>query len=57
MFPNSYIYPEIYVMAFDSPKDVLNHLKLTGVNAIENKSWTKKDLINFENGYRNLCPA
>lgn len=57
MFPNSYIYPEIYVMAFDSPKDVLNHLKLTGVNAIENKSWTKKDLINFENGYRNLCPT
>ena len=55
MFPNSTIEPEIHIMAFDSPKDVLKHLQLTGVNGIENKAWTKKDLINFENGYQNLC--
>ncbi len=55
MFPNSIIEPEIHIMAFDSPKDVLKHLQLTGVNAIENKAWTKKDLLKFENGYKNLC--
>jgi len=46
---------EIHIMGFDSPKDVLRHLQLTGVNAIESKAWTKKDLLKFENGYKNLC--
>ena len=55
MFPQSIIEPEIHIMAFDTPKDVLKHLQLTGVNAIENTHWTKKDLIKFENGYKNLC--
>lgn len=55
MFPESIITPEIHIMAFETPKDVLKHLQLTGVNAIENKSWTKKDLSKFENSYRNLC--
>ncbi len=55
MFPDSEVYPEVHIMAFATPKDVLKHLQLTGVNAIENISWTKKDLINFENGYKNLC--
>lgn len=54
-FPQANIYPEIHIMAFDTPKDVLKHLQLTGVNAIENTHWTKKDLIKFENGYKNLC--
>ena len=48
---------EIHIMGFSSPKEVLKHLQLTGVNAIESKSWTKKDLIKFENGYKNLCSA
>lgn len=56
MFPQSEIIPEIHIMAFDTPKDVLKHLQLTGVNAIESTNWTKKDLINFENTYRSLCP-
>ena len=55
MFPDSFIEQEIHIMAFNSPKDVLKHLRLTGVNAIENIHWTKKDLTNFENGYSNLC--
>lgn len=55
MFPNALIEPEIHIMAFDSPKDVLKHLQLTGVNGIESQSWTKKDLIKFENGYKNIC--
>ena len=55
MLPNAEVYPEIHILAFDTPKDVLKHLQLTGVNAIESTSWTKKDLIKFENGYKNLC--
>ena len=55
MFPNNIIEPEIHIMAFDSPKDVLKHLQLTGVNGVENQVWTKKDLIKFENGYKNIC--
>ena len=46
---------EIHIMSFTTPKDVLKHLQATGVNAIENVSWTKKDLIKFENAYSNLC--
>ena len=48
---------EIHIMGFKTPKDVLKHLKLTGVNAIENKSWTRTDLTKFEKGYSNLCPV
>lgn len=46
---------EIHIMAFDSPKDVLKHLQQTGVNSLDSKAWTKKDLVAFENGYKNLC--
>ena len=46
---------EIRIMAFQTPKDVLKHLKATGVNAIDSQSWTKTDLKNFENGYLNIC--
>lgn len=55
MFPNSIIEPEIHIMAFENPKEVLKHLQLTGVNGVENQRWTKKDLTKFENGYKNLC--
>ena len=55
MFPNSIVEPEIHIMAFENPKEVLRHLQQTGVNAIESIHWTKKDLIKFENGYKNLC--
>ena len=46
---------EIHIMSFATPKDVLKHLQATGVNAVESVSWTKKDLIKFENAYSNLC--
>lgn len=55
-FPKSEIISEIHIMAFNTPKEVLRHLQLTGVNALESKTWTKKDLTKFENGYRNICP-
>ena len=56
MFTSCEVYPEIHIMAFNTPKDVLKHLQLTGVNAIESKSWTKKDLTKFENAYNSICP-
>ena len=32
---------------FSSPKEVLQHLKHTGVNGMESTSWTKSDLCRF----------
>ena len=56
MFKEAVIYPqEIHIMSFKEPKDVLKHLQLTGVNGIENKSWTKSDLKHFEDAYKGLC--
>lgn len=46
---------EIRIMSFKTPKEVLKHLKNTGVNGIEPMSWTKKDLAAFENSYNNFC--
>ena len=46
---------ELHIMSFKSPKEVLKHFQLTGVNAINSEIWTKKDLKNFENGYNNFC--
>lgn len=48
---------EIHVLAFKTPTDVLRHLKLTGVNSLENKSWTKHDMFKFEDDYNNYCPT
>lgn len=56
MFPDAIICPpEIHIMSFENPKEVLKHMQLTGVNAIENTSWTKTDLKKFEQEYSNLC--
>lgn len=46
---------EMHVMAFKTPKDILKHIKSTGVNALEIVSWTKSDMQKFENGYNNFC--
>jgi len=46
---------EIRVMAFKTPKDVLKHIQNTGVNAISEEVWTKKDLKIFENEYNSFC--
>ena len=40
---------EIIKMEFDSAIDVLKHLKLSGVNSLEEKQWLKKDLEYFIN--------
>lgn len=46
---------EAHILAFKTPKDVLKHIKLTGVNAIDETKWTKSDMIRFEKGYNNFC--
>lgn len=46
---------EVRVMAFQTPKDVLKHIKNTGVNALTSEVWTKKDLSDFENMYNSFC--
>lgn len=46
---------ENIIMNFANPKEVLQHIKLTGVNAISQEQWTKSDLNNFENKYNKIC--
>ncbi len=46
---------EIKILNFASPIDVLKHLKYTGVNSLENLSWTKADMFKFEREYNNYC--
>lgn len=52
---NFSIEEEAHILAFKSPKDVLKHIQLTGVNAINEAKWTKTDMLNFEKGYNNFC--
>lgn len=51
---NYEIKEEIFPLEFNTPKDVLKHLKFTGVNSISAKHWTKSDLKKFEETYKNL---
>ena len=45
---------EIIQIEFESPKDVLQHLKLTGVNSLSTTHWTKSNMTKFDNSYRNM---
>ncbi len=38
---------DINTIYFDTAVESLQHMKMTGINALENISWTKKDLRNF----------
>lgn len=42
------------VMTFKTPKEVLKHIQTTGVNSVEEVTWTKKDLLEFEIAYNNI---
>ena len=46
---------EARIMSFKTPKEVLKHIQNTGVNAISQEVWTKKDLLNFEKEYNSFC--
>ena len=49
------IFEDINVLSFNSPKEILKHMKQTGVNALEYTVWSKKDLLNFDKKYNELC--
>ena len=42
---------EIKILEFNSPIEVLHHIKNTGVNALSQTTWTKSDLVNFKTSY------
>lgn len=45
---------EIITKSFDSPKDVLRHLKETGVTGIRSRRWTPRQLMEFCNKYTDM---
>lgn len=47
---------EIVKMSFPSAKEILKHLKLTGVNSLVQKQWTKSDMKKFEKDYNKISP-
>ena len=52
----STIKEDIFTLEFDTPKEILKHLKCTGVNSLSKTSWTKSNLKKFETDYNKLCP-
>ena len=52
---NPIIDEDIHIMTFDNTKEILNHIRNTGVNSIEQIAWTKKDLVNFDKKYKKIC--
>ncbi len=45
---------ETIKLYFNTPLDVLKHIKLTGVNAVQEHKFTKSTLKEFEENYKNL---
>ena len=43
---------EIIKLNFESPIDVLKHIKFTGTNALTEYRWSKSGLKNFESQYK-----
>lgn len=46
-----YMSSKVVTLTFDSPMGVLRHLRLTGVNALTSKGWTRGELENFLQRY------
>ncbi|MEA2012028.1 MAG: malonyl-ACP O-methyltransferase BioC [Verrucomicrobiota bacterium] len=53
-FPRVSVFEKTEELFFDTPLDVLRHLKKTGVTGIQSSVWTKEKLRNFENQYESL---
>lgn len=49
-----YSYAQKIDLEFNSVADILKHLKLSGVNALNSTAWTKSDLKDFSNKYNKL---
>lgn len=50
-FQTIFVHKDSIIVEFDSPLEVLKHLKLTGVTGTTDKIWTKGDLQRFIKGY------
>lgn len=48
---------ERFALHFDTPLDVLRHLRLTGVTGLERTAWTRGRLARFAACYRRLFPS
>lgn len=44
------------ILKFNSPLEILAHMKNTGVNCLSNNSWTFKDVKEFCEKYKNIYP-
>jgi len=51
-FSDIQVKEDIIPLQFVSPREILLHVKQTGVNGIEYKKWGKSDLLHFENTYK-----
>lgn len=49
-----YCHEEKLSLSFQSPMDVLKHLKATGVTGIRQSQWTKGSLATFCNRYQEI---
>lgn len=49
-----YCSEEIFELQFDSPKEVLRHLKYTGTKGLQKEIWTKGHLLEFEDTYNSM---
>lgn len=47
----------IETLCFDTPTDVLHHIKATGVNSIRKTRWNRGQLADFDSAYRRQFPA
>ncbi|MFA8436688.1 MAG: malonyl-ACP O-methyltransferase BioC [Marinifilaceae bacterium] len=45
---------EILTHYFENPLSILKHMKLTGVNSLQEKPWTRSDMMRFEENYNDL---
>ncbi len=48
---------ETRTLRFDTPADVLHHIKATGVNSIRQTRWTRQQLSDFSRDYLEQFPA
>ena len=52
---NYQISEETHQIEFSTPIEILKHMKYTGVNSLEEISWTKKDMFKFEQECYKIC--
>lgn len=49
-----YLFEENRILFFKTPKQILEHLKKTGVNSLNERPWSIKDVKTFETNYKSI---